>query len=396
MFNFVIDATIKDKAYPALAKWPGKPYTQSWREFGQHYPFTVPADLFDFCKYHDFPFCFYTVDEKFPADSFYVISLSFFNFSIDYISLLSDKVKKHIQDKKLMLLFYYDEGDNPFVIKRYLDNLCVKHNLSAECYKFISANTVANCIDNFAYFPGDELLFRQRNQRVILIDQHNQPRPHQFTVLSRTHKWWRATVMTDLWQSGILKNSQFSYRMDVDCNDNPLDNPIEIDQLDNIRQSIDTFLQNSPYTCDDFDVDKQNDHHLIVSKHYTDSYCSVILETHFDADGSGGAFLTEKTFRAIKHGHPFVIAGCAGSLATLRNLGYRTFDHAIDNSYDNVVDNTQRWIRCRSAIAKIHQQDMSAWFESCRIDIEHNQQVFLSSKFDRLFALYNKLINIQP
>ena len=31
--------------------------------------------------------------------------------------------------------------------------------------------------------------------------------------------------------------------------------------------------------------------------------------------------------------------GPAGSLATLRNLGYRTFDHAIDNSYDLETNN---------------------------------------------------------
>jgi hypothetical protein len=393
-FNFVADRIVRDKAYPAAARHQAEPYTPAWREFGRHYPFTVPVDLHDHCFSHGMPARLYAVNDEFPANSFYTIGISFFNFSIDYIDLLPVIVKQHLQSDQLKILFYYDEGDNPFVIKQYLDNLCVKHNLSTDCYKFISANTVANCIDNFAYFPGDELLFWQRNQQINPINQHDQPRPYQFTVLSRTHKWWRATVMTDLQQSGILKNSQFSYRIDIDCNDNPLDNPIEIDQLDNVRQSIDEFLQNSPYICDDFDVDKQNDHHLIVSKHYTDSYCSVILETHFDADGSGGAFLTEKTFRAIKHGHPFVIAGCAGSLTTLRNLGYRTFDHVIDNSYDTVVDNTQRWIRCRAAIAEIQQQDMLSWFESCRSDIEHNQQLFAQHKTDRLNTLLKRLQHI--
>ena len=132
---------------------------------------------------------------------------------------------------------------------------------------------------------------------------------------------------------------------------------------------------------------------MITTAHYTDSYCNIVLETHFDADQSGGAFLTEKTFKAIKHGQPFVVVGCAGSLAALRKLGYRTFDHAIDNSYDAVIDNTQRWTAIKAAIIKLKSQDLHAWFESCRNDIEHNQQLFCSTKADRLNTLLERLHN---
>lgn len=390
MFNFAIDAVIKDKAYPALARWPGKPYTQSWREFGQHYPFTVPADLFDFCKYHNFPFCFYTVDEKFPADSFYVISLSFFDFSIDYISLLSDKVKKHIQDKKLTLLFYYDEGDNPYIIKQHLDLLCTKNSLSKSCYKFVSANTRADEIPGFAYFAADELLFLLRNKDIEPVEQSATQRRYQFTMLSRTHKWWRATVAADMHAMGLLDHSQWSYNT-VDINDSAEDNPIEIDQFTCLRTNMQLFLDGAPYTCDHLTEFDHNNHHMTELGHYTDSYCNIVLETHFDADGSGGAFLTEKTFKPIKFGQPFVIVGCAGSLRALRQLGYKTFDHAIDNSYDNVVNNTDRWTRCRDTIAQIKKQDLHTWFESCRADALHNQQLFAATKFDRLNTLLKRL-----
>jgi hypothetical protein len=115
------------------------------------------------------------------------------------------------------------------------------------------------------------------------------------------------------------------------------------------------------------------------------------LETHFDADQSGGAFLTEKTFKPIKHGQPFVIVGAPGSLAALRSLGYRTFDHSIDNRYDDETNNTQRWIKIKSAIAKIKSQDMHAWFNHCKDDVEHNQQLFCSSKKHRLNNLLERL-----
>ena len=176
-----------------------------------------------------------------------------------------------------------------------------------------------------------------------------------FTVLNRTHKWWRASIMTDLWRHGILGRSQWSYNFDIDCGDQPEDNPIEIDSIKHLRRDLDLFKQECPHTCDDLTSDQHNDHHLHVPEHYTNSYCSIILETHFDADGSGGAFLTEKTFKCLKHGHPFVIVGAPGSLNTLRQLGYRVFDHAIDNSYDWETDNTQRWNMARDAIKQIAQ-----------------------------------------
>ncbi|NBP04579.1 MAG: hypothetical protein EBU90_31755, partial [Proteobacteria bacterium] len=176
--------------------------------------------------------------------------------------------------------------------------------------------------------------------------------------------------MADLMRSSMLEQSQWSYGT-VDVGDRFEDNPIEIDHDPGLREYVADFMSHAPYVCDDMTQDQQNDHHLTEYGHYTQSYCNIVLETHFDADQSGGAFLTEKTFKPIKHGQPFVIVGTPGSLAALRSLGYRTFDHVIDNSYDSETDNTQRWIKIKSAIAKIKSQNMQTWFDSCKDDVEH-------------------------
>jgi hypothetical protein len=81
-------------------------------------------------------------------------------------------------------------------------------------------------------------------------------------------------------------------------------------------------------------------------------------------------------------------------LQALRDLGYRTFDHAIDNSYDLETDNTRRWQKILTAVQKIHDQDPDRWFAQCLDDVIHNQQHFLASKRDRLNTLYDKLLHI--
>ena len=50
--NFVADRIVRDKAYPALARWSAEPYTAHWRQFGQHYPYTIPMDLYEHCCTH--------------------------------------------------------------------------------------------------------------------------------------------------------------------------------------------------------------------------------------------------------------------------------------------------------------------------------------------------------
>jgi hypothetical protein len=199
--------------------------------------------------------------------------------------------------------------------------------------------------------------------------------------------------MADLWRHGILEHSQWSYNQHIDCGDQEQDNPIEIDLIKNLRRDQDRFFLDCPHSCDALTSDQHNDHHLHVDKHYTNSYCSIVLETHFDADGSGGAFLTEKTFKCLKHGHPFVIVGAQGSLNALRKLGYRTFDHAIDSSYDWEPNNTRRWNMARDAIKQITQYNMHSWFQSVYRDVQHNQQLFLHSKQNRVNNLLSNLEN---
>ena len=381
-FKFVADAVLRGKAYPALAKWQAVPYTPEWRNFVYNWPYTVPCELHEHCETHGFPYSISDVGD------YYTIGLGFFNFDIDYFDL----IPSHILESKTPVLFYYHEGDNPYTIKQRLDQLCQQHGLSTTCYQFISGNTAADNIPGFHYFPDHELLYWHRNRQTVPDPINLTSRTYDFTLLSRTHKWWRATVVADLHRRNLLDRSQWSYNT-VNIGDQEDHNPIEIDYFDGLRSDVKTFLAEAPYTCDFHNTDDHNNHHMIVPAHYSDSYCNIVLETHFDADGSGGAFLTEKTFKPIKHGQPFVIVGPPGTLQALRDLGYRTFDHAIDNSYDLETNNTQRWIRVRHAIEQIKQQNLEQWFLSCLDDIKHNQQLFLSSKYNRLNTLYDKLLH---
>jgi len=193
--------------------------------------------------------------------------------------------------------------------------------------------------------------------------------------------------MAHMQQLGVLDNSYWSYCEHGTVTD---ENPIEIDSFAGLRPATHKFLEHAPYMCDQSDQNQRNDHSWTDFKYHDNSYCNIVMETHFDADQSGGAFLTEKTFKPIKHGQLFFVGGGVGSLQVLRDLGYRVFDGILDNSYDKIANHTQRWESLRDSIAD-SQPRLPQLFEAARADIEHNQQLFVANKSKRLNSLIEKI-----
>lgn len=391
MFNFVADRIVRGRLYPAFARHQAEPFTQGWREFGQHWPYTLPFVLHDFCGVHRFDAQAWSIDQDFPTNSFYAIQLGWFDFGIDYFAMIPSVVFNKIRQKLCRALFYYNEGDNPYLIRKRLDKLAERHQLPADAWVFVSGNSAADQLDNMCYFVDHEVLYWNRNQDIAALPISHGIRPFQFTILNRTHKWWRATVMADLQRHGILDQSQWSYNPIININDAREDNPIQEDYDTDLRRLVTEFVASGKHVCDSATEDQHNNHTRIDSHLFTQSYCHVILETHFDADSSQGVFLTEKTFKVLKHGQPFVIAGTAGSIAQLRRMGYRCFDSVIDHSYDQITDNTQRWRQLLAEIKRLHSSDLHSIFQACVPDLIHNQQVFLSSKHNRLQQLWQNI-----
>jgi len=185
-----------------------------------------------------------------------------------------------------------------------------------------------------------------------------------------------------------LANSLWSYNtLGQPALDLEHDNPVELDSVPGWRDRVLEFVNRPPRRCDELGADQQNDHHLVNVDLYQQSQCQLVFETHFDVDQSGGAFLTEKTFKAIKFGQPFVIIGGPGSLRALREAGYRTFDSVIDPSYDTIQNNTLRWHAIANTLYNLINSG-NQWWDFCQGDVAHNQRMFES----RSLAPVNTLI----
>jgi hypothetical protein len=310
----------------------------------------------------------------------YPVALTWWDHSVDYMAMIPDAVMQLIKSSQVKLVFFYTEGDDPVLIRRHIDQMAHRHRIPATQTHFVSANSQADHVPGASYFPDDETLFLERNKSCAPVQYHTGPRDHTFTCLNRTHKWWRCATMTRLQQAGVLDQAVWSYDTAVSLDDDPAECAISLYENPELMPSMQQFLLGAPYRADHMDHVQHNNHELQIADHYANSYFQIVLETHFDADNSGGTFLTEKTFKPIKNAQPFVLFAPAHSLAQLRKLGYQTFDHVLDNSYDTVADNNQRWHRVLSMLSDLHTQDLHKLYQQCREDIEHNQQIFLSSR----------------
>ena len=96
--------------------------------------------------------------------------------------------------------------------------------------------------------------------------------------------------------------------------------------------------------------------------------------------------LTEKTFKPIAMGMPFIIVGTQGSLRYLRSYGFKTFSDLWDESYDDEPDDSKRIEKIAQVLKLLdgleeHRQDI---FESAVDIIEHNWNHFYNGGFEAI------------
>ena len=96
--------------------------------------------------------------------------------------------------------------------------------------------------------------------------------------------------------------------------------------------------------------------------------------------------LTEKTFKPIAMGMPFVIVGTQGSLRYLRSYGFKTFGDLWDESYDDEPDDSRRIEKIAQVLKLLdgledHRQDI---FESAYEIVEHNWNHFYNGGFEQI------------
>jgi hypothetical protein len=107
-----------------------------------------------------------------------------------------------------------------------------------------------------------------------------------------------------------------------------------------------------------------------------DSYIHIVLETSPIAPS-----LTEKMFKPIIAGLPFVWHGCQNILPYLESLGFKRYSY-IDYSFDSDPNPNQRLNLLVKEIQRLNKMDLKMLTYMNRKTSKHNQKVFESISKD--------------
>ena len=112
---------------------------------------------------------------------------------------------------------------------------------------------------------------------------------------------------------------------------------------------------------------------IIDGEAYRDTYFSLVTETVFNYPYS---FRTEKIWKPIAVGHPFIAVANQGFYRDLHRMGFRTFGHVIDESFDLIDNNQARIERITQVVEDLCQQDLDAFLAECYNVCKYNQELY--------------------
>lgn len=378
---------------------------------GRPMPNGIPVELHDQLdfldgKRLDFPrLIYYLRDCKIPVQvgrtadapvgAWYPVVLGWFDFDQDYIGMISVEGLERIKRKEFKLIFTYHEGDHPGHIRNRLDWLCDQHGIDPDVVWLISGNTTADQYHNTIYWPELEFMYWRTVERHSGAKYHLNPRSHAYTGLCRIDKLWRKVFMSDLWSHGLHKHGYFSYTQHLlGSEDDYHGCALRNSYLAQCQDRIDQFIASGPFRVDDLDTHAHNTYDLNMTDLYINSYFNIVLETMIDVDNSGGQFVTEKTFKPIFNNQFFVAVSSVDHLRHLRDLGYQTFGRCMDESYDTITNNQDRFesvLDLAKSLIKSGQDNLHRLYQDLAPEIQHNSQVFLKGMGYRLQAVVDRI-----
>ena len=225
-------------------------------------------------------------------------------------------------------------------------------------------------IDNKLPLPTlkDNLRYKEKNLDTIFLYNLLQKRP-------RAHRSWmfKEIVENDLLRFGINSMNEFNLKDTYYFHKHMLEE--EYEPLSKLLPILPRTAEPYEKELRDFvDMDSGKYQMRFNEDILLDSWISVISEASF---GEETCFISEKTFKVIGAGHPFIIFGNRHSLRVLQEMGYETFHPFIDESYDS-LDTWERLsaiIQVLRTLSKKSPTEMIEWYKSIEGIIKHNKDV---------------------
>jgi hypothetical protein len=323
-------------------------------------------------------------------------------------SLLNEKYLKSIRKRNaFILLDQSHEGYHANWLFDWFHYSCEKYNIPPSQVIYVTGNLSVeeqytsyvkqkNILDKLFVVPHIQFENFIYEQSVNIFDQLPTVNQHidykrknfnsiklynAFQKRTRPHRIWlyKELYVNNLLEDGIVSMNSFDIRNSY-YEGKTIDQNLYKELIKNLPLFPQQDLTNEEKLefvgdCADIFAKKLNFQPTL------DSWISIISEASY---AESTCFISEKTFKPIISKHPFILYGNKKSLKYLKDLGYKTFEGFIDESYDDM----DSWKRLEKIINLLKEfktkKNMLEWYESQRFILDHNFENLKNNSITKL------------
>jgi hypothetical protein len=402
----------EEKRLPATQdfQWFNHQQTSVKRKFNN-------ADLFQ-CKPHEWDYLMYYKSCQYVSLSsinenekyIYPVTLRSFNYFINHKNIgfkyVSDRVVNDVKNNKAKIVIIYPiEGNSgngcwseDFEI---LNSWCNEKGFKKEQVYFIHGNhkvTERMLNYNFTYIPIQAFLGTIKTELNDILEYTPTDNKNLFLTYNRRWDYSRAVLMCELIAADIFNRGLVSYlgiganaevyrreytdkdytrfllKKDEMGNRRLLPNMTDLDEAAKILDNI------KPLTLDVTDLEHNNPVTYINNKHHMLTFLFITTET---ATLPGTIFFSEKTWKPILAGQPFILVSSQHALKELKNQGYQTFSKWWSEDYDNHDNINVRIKMIVEELVKLNKlstQQLIDMRKEMKTVLKHNQDLFIKRR----------------
>lgn len=295
-----------------------------------------------------------------------------------------EEVKQDVREgrAKIVLLMPY-EGDYPAEVFDRLHSWCTNCRFDKDDVYFVNANIKSNKLSkelNFSVkvlptiftsmFPMyrenyDENIYTKEctfepvsNLTNLYVCYNRRPRYHRLIMLC-------SLLANNIWHRGLISHRPDNFKQDLSRVNWEFQSYVKMLEAIGPKELDMDLLDNNPAI--QYNID-----------HYKQTFLSLIPETGFS---NHSVFFSEKIWKSIRVGHPFILVGSPGMLKELHNLGFKTFSNWWDESYDDEINLEKRIKKISNVLLKLSQVSITELKDlrrDLRDTVEFNQNLINS------------------
>ena len=332
-----------------------------------------------------------------------------------------DKSKVELINQSKMKLLLVSDGEA--LQKMTLDwvvSLIKKFNLDSKQVIFMSYELRSD--ETYKLLLNEFPKFREYPINVIAMDtyifephfQHFgdlplptiNKKPYKYVCYNANGKEYRQFLVTELFRRGLDKYGLISLLYRYGSPSQILDNFTEslgFDITKGYGKLVDEYAKTEmvkrvPLILDQTMEQVDEWDRPVDVNHIKNSYFNIVTESYMYNKSLSHAHKTifemsEKTYKALIC-QPFIHLGSYGVLKYMRSMGYQTFPELFDESYDDIINHTDRLLAVVDSIEKVCKMDdtefHNIYCESIISKVIHNRELVRSKEIKE--KIWNKFI----